>query len=357
MNPKALIAMSGGVDSAVAVYLMQKQGYDCIGATMKLFHNEDIGENIGKTCCSLTDVEDARRVAATLGIPHYVFNFTREFTERVIGKFIEVYEAGATPNPCIDCNRYLKFEKFLLRAQEIGIDMMATGHYARIAHDKGSNRYLLQKAADDSKDQSYVLYAMTQNQLKHTAFPLGALRKSEVRAIAAREGFVNAQKRDSQDICFVPNGNYAAFIAQYTGRSCVAGDFVDANGNILGKHNGILRYTIGQRKGLGLALNQPMYVCAKCARSNTVTLGRHERLFTRAFDANDFNWIACDKPDKPLRVKAKVRYSQDEQSAVAEVVADDLVHIEFDTPQRAIAKGQAVVLYDGDVVVGGGTIM
>ena len=353
---KALIALSGGVDSSVAAYLMQQQGYDCAGVTMKLFHNEDIHVPREKSCCSLEDVEDARSVAQSLGMPFYVFDFTQEFKSQVIDKFIDVYLSGGTPNPCIDCNRYMKFDKLLRRANELGLDYIVTGHYSRIDYDPASGRWLLKKAIDESKDQSYALYAMTQEQLTHTLFPLGRLRKSEIREIAAQQGFINATKRDSQDICFVRDGDYASFIAQSTGQAHQPGNFLDMHGNVLGEHKGMIRYTIGQRKGLGLSFPQPMYVHTKNAQHNTVTLCRNEELFSSSLEAVDFNWIACDGLPSPMRVKAKVRYNQTEQWAVAEQTSPNTVHIEFDDPQRAIAPGQAVVLYNGDVLVGGGTI-
>lgn len=258
MNKKALIAMSGGVDSSVAAFLMKEQGYECIGATMKLYQNDDIVINKEHTCCSLDDVEDARAVAHSMGMDHYVMNFKEHFKEQVMDKFVHCYECGITPNPCIDCNRYLKFEYLYQRAQELGMDYVVTGHYAQIVQDETTGRYLLKKAVDASKDQSYVLYSLTQDQLAHTQFPLGGMPKSETRAIAEAHGFVNAKKHDSQDICFVPDGNYAKFIEQHACKTYPEGDFVDVHGNVLGRHKGIIRYTIGQRKGLGLALKEPI---------------------------------------------------------------------------------------------------
>jgi tRNA-uridine 2-sulfurtransferase len=357
MGRKALIAMSGGVDSSVAVYLLKQQGFDCTGITMKLFGNEDIGEGGKKKCCSLEDTADARNVAYAMGIPYFVYNFTEDFKKQVICRFIESYQNGATPNPCIDCNRYIKFERLLWRAKQLGMDCIATGHYAGIEYDAGSGRYLLKKAADKTKDQSYVLYAMTQEQLSYTIFPLGALNKSEVRGIAREQGFVNADKHDSQDICFVRNGDYAEFIEQYTGRKNEAGDFVDMHDTVLGRHKGIIRYTIGQRKGLGLSLKRPLYVHTKNVRENTVTLCERDGLFDKTLYASGFNWIACEKINSPIRVKAKIRYNQTEQWSTVTQTSHDTVRIEFDETQWAIAKGQAAVLYDGDVVVGGGTIL
>ena len=356
MCKKAIVAMSGGVDSSVAAFLMKERGYECIGATMKLYHNEDIGQPQGHTCCSLEDVEDARSVAYSIGIPYYVFNFSDKFREKVMDRFVYAYENGATPNPCIDCNRFLKFDKLYLRARELGCDYVATGHYARIEKDETGGRYLLKKAIDRTKDQSYVLYSMTQEQLAHTLFPLGKYQKAQVREIAARQGFLNAKKHDSQDICFVPDGRYAEFIEGYTGRQYPPGDFLDERGNVIGRHGGIIRYTIGQRKGLGVSAASPLYVTKIDPQNNTVTLGSSEALYSRSLIAEDLNLIAIDKIKRPLRVKAKIRYRQSEQWATVVQTDKDKAEVLFDEPQRAITKGQAVVFYDGDVVVGGGTI-
>lgn len=356
MAKKALIAMSGGVDSSVAAYLIKSKGYDAVGVTMKLFDNEDIGESREKTCCSLDDIEDARSVAYKLDIPYYVFNFKDNFKEKVIDRFISAYENGATPNPCIDCNRFLKFEKLMQRADELECDYVVTGHYGIIFYDKPSGRYLLKKSVDLSKDQSYVLYSMTQKQLAKTLLPLGEMTKTQTREIAESLGFVNSRKKDSQDICFVPDGDYAKFIEEYTNKKYPCGDFVDSKGNVLGEHKGIIRYTIGQRKGLGLALPHPMYVMKKDLENNNVILGENELLFSQELYATDINLITCDKIEKPQRLKARVRYKQQEQWATVEQIDENRLHIEFEQPQRAIAKGQAVVLYDGDIVVGGGTI-
>lgn len=347
---KAIIAMSGGVDSSVAAHLTIEKGYRCIGATMKLF----TGQEEDSTCCSLSDFEDAKQVAHRLGMEHYVFNFTDDFDEKVIKKFINAYEIGATPNPCIECNRHLKFEKLIRRMEELDYDYVVTGHYARIEESGG--RFLLKKAVDETKDQSYVLYSMTQKQLAHTLFPLGELTKEKAREIAEENGFVNARKKDSQDICFVPDGDYARFIEEYSGKHYPDGDFVDQSGKVLGRHKGIIRYTVGQRKGLGLSLPAPMYVMKKDIDKNEVVLCSNEELFGSSLVAKDFNWIAFENPPEKLRVKAKIRYNQREEDATVTPQADGTVLVEFDKPQRAIAKGQAVVLYDGDIVVGGGTI-
>ena len=347
--------MSGGVDSSVAAYLMKQRGFDCIGVTMKLFSNEEIGCSRAKTCCSLEDVEDARSVAYRLGIPYYVFNFTEDFGRQVIDRFVAAYENGATPNPCIDCNRYLKFERLYRRAAELGCDRVATGHYARI--EKQGDRYLLKKASDESKDQSYVLYAMTQEQLAHTAFPCGALNKTQTRQIAEEQGFLNAEKPDSQDICFVPDGDYAAFIRRYTGKSYPDGPFVTTRGEIIGRHRGIIHYTVGQRKGLGISSDRPLYVQSIDAAKNTVVLGENRELFGTELNAVNFNWIAFETPPDILRAKAKIRYRHREQWATVEVTGKNKVHLVFDAPQRAVTRGQAVVLYDGDTVLGGGEII
>lgn len=347
---KAIIAMSGGVDSSVSAYLCTQRGYECIGATMKL-HSEYEEDS---TCCSLSDIEDARQVAEKLGMPHYVFNFTEDFDKKVIQKFINAYEIGATPNPCIDCNRYLKFEKLFHKMKELGYDYVVTGHYARI--EKSGDRFLLKKAVDTTKDQSYVLYSLTQEQLSHTLFPLGEFEKSQIRKIAEENGFINANKKDSQDICFVPDGDYAGFIQRYSNKTYPFGAFVDKNGQVLGEHKGIIRYTIGQRKGLGLSLPAPMYVCQKDVENNKVVLCSNDELFSNSLDADNFNWIAFENPPETILAKARIRYNQTEEPARIFVTGKDTVHIEFDSPQRAIAKGQAVVVYDNDTVLGGGTI-
>ena len=347
IKPKsALIAMSGGIDSTVAALLMQQDGAECAGATMKVF------EEGAKT------VADARAVALSLGMTFYEFDFMRQFAEDVINPFIAEYRRGHTPNPCIICNRHLKFGSFLDKALELGMDCIVTGHYVQNECNE-NGRYLLKKGADAAKDQSYVLYSLKQEQLKHIKFPLGELTKPEIRKIAEEQGFVNAKKKESQDICFVPKnqtGDYADFIEKYTGKTFPDGDFVDTSGNILGRHKGIIRYTIGQRRGLGLALKEPMYVLDKNVDNNTVILCRDEELYAKSLTAHDINLIPFDRIENRIRIKAKVRYNQTEQPAVVEQTGDDTLHIEFENPQRAITRGQAVVLYDGDVVVGGGTI-
>lgn len=357
MKKRALIAMSGGVDSSVAAALMCDAGYESVGVMMKLFQNETVDIPRGHTCCSLDDAEDARSVAYRLGMKFYVFNFTDDFARQVIDRFIDAYETGATPNPCIDCNRYMKFARLYQRAKELDCDVIVTGHYARIAYDEQRGRWLLKRAKNTAKDQSYVLYFMDQEQLAHTCFPLGEYEsKEEVRALAEQYGFVNARKHDSQDICFVPDGDYGNFIERYTGKEYPHGAFVDTDGRVLGEHKGIIRYTIGQRKGLGLALPAPMYVCRKDLKENKVILSPESGLYSRELTATGFNWIAYDHPAEPVRVTAKTRYHAKEAPATASVLPDGRVKIVFDEPQRAITVGQAVVLYEGDVVAGGGTI-
>ena len=351
---KALIAMSGGVDSSLAAKIMVERGYECIGCTMKLFQNEDAGVKRSRTCCSLDDVEDARSVAYKLGMPFYVFNFTDAFRDEVIHKFVESYENGITPNPCIDCNRYMKFGKLLDRARVLGCDCIVTGHYARI--EETDNGFVLKKALDETKDQSYVLYSMTQEQLSHTVFPLGGMRKSEVRDIAGSSGFVNANKPDSQDICFVPDGDYARVVEMHAGRSFAEGNFVDREGNILGRHKGIIRYTVGQRRGLGISAAEPLYVCEIRPESGEVVLGVSRDLLCSTVRAADFNWISGEAPKNEFRCRAKLRYRQPEQWVTVTPVGTDEVTLRFDDPQKAPAPGQAAVLYDGDTVIGGGTI-
>lgn len=351
---KVLVAMSGGVDSAVSAHLI-KQQYEALGVTMKLHDESDnliYGEN---SCCSNQDIADAKSVCDLVGIPHEVHDFGISFKDCVIKDFIDSYKNGSTPNPCVVCNRKIKFEALLKMALERGYDAIATGHYARIER-RTDGRYLLKKALDLTKDQSYVLYSLTQHQLSHTIFPLGEMTKQDARDLAAKIGFTNARKHDSQDICFVPDGNYVSFIERTTGEKFKKGNFVDLNGNILGKHEGIIKYTIGQRKGLGIAFGEPIYVIKKDINNNTVILGRNSDLFGTTLTANNINLISCDKITESMRVKAKIRYNQKEQPATVIQLDDDRIQVIFDEPQRAITKGQSVVLYDGDIVVGGGII-
>ena len=345
---KALIGMSGGVDSSVAAYLMMKAGYTCVGATMRLYTGQDTG------CCDPAAVDDARSVADRLQIPFHVLDFSEDFRSLVMDHFTSSYESGLTPNPCVECNRHLKFDKFLESAFELGCDCIVTGHYARIT--QVGDRYLLRKAADEAKDQSYFLYSLTQHQLQHARFPLGELTKAEARIIAEAQGFLNAKKRDSQDICFIPDGDYLAFLQRYTGKSYPAGNYLDQSGKIVGTHKGAVAYTLGQRKGLNLAMSAPVYVCAKDMEKNTVTVGPNEALYHRELLANDWNWIVIQNLTQPIRVAAKARSRMAEQPATVYPEADGFARVVFDEPQRALTPGQAVVLYSGDTVIGGGTI-
>ncbi|MEL7654810.1 MAG: tRNA 2-thiouridine(34) synthase MnmA [Bacillota bacterium] len=354
---KVLIAMSGGVDSSVAAVLLMEQGYEVAGATFKLFENEDIGIERTKTCCSLEDVLDAKSVADKLGFRHDVFNFGLQFERDVVIPFAEAYKSGETPNPCIECNRSIKFEKFLERALFLEYDYIATGHYARIEKDPESGRYLLKKGLDQTKDQSYALYTMTQDELSRTLFPLGNLRKTEIREIAEKEGFVNAQKPDSQDICFVKDGDYAGFLKRTLGVSPIEGDFVDKEGNVLGRHQGIIHYTVGQRKGLGKTFGKPMYVIHIDSDNNRITLGSDEDLFVDSFTAGNINFISIEKLDDPMEVTVKTRYKQAEVPATIYPADQNRVFVKFKDKQRAVTPGQAAVFYQGDVVVGGGKIL
>ena len=345
---KCMIGMSGGVDSSVAALRLLEQGYECIGVTMRLYDGAEEG-----TCCSLQDVEDAKSVCRRLGIPHYTFNFTREFDREVMAYFASEYEAGRTPNPCIACNMHLKFRAMWQRAEELGCDCLATGHYARIARTPDGLR--LRKAADSSKDQTYVLYFLTEEQLEHTLFPLGDLTKTQVRGIAEAHGFINAKKRDSQDICFIPDGDYGAFLEKYTGKQYESGDFIDRTGKVLGKHRGAVRYTLGQRKGLGVPAETRLYVTAKDMEKNTVTLGGNGELFTLSLVADSLS-LRGHIPPEGLKLNAKIRYSQSEQPCRAFLEGADMLRAEFEVPQRAVTPGQALVLYQGDTVFGGGII-
>ena len=348
--------MSGGVDSTVAAALMKEAGYDCTGVTMRLYREQGFTVSCAKSCCSDEDEDDAAFVCHQLGIPHESICFSKLFEQQVIRRFISEYEAGRTPNPCIDCNRYLKFEALLGHALSEGFDCIVTGHYARVEINEASGRWLLRKGLDESKDQSYVLYMLTQEQLAHLCLPLGGLSKAETRQIAEAHGLVNAYKHDSQDICFIPDGNYPAFIERRTGRKPEAGDFLDGNGRIVGRHRGALCYTVGQRRGLDLPMGERVYVVEKDMARNTVTVGPEEALYRRELTAADFNWLSIPEPDGPIRAAVRTRYHQTEHPAMVYPLPQNKVRIVFDEPQRAITPGQAAVLYDGDFVLGGGTI-
>lgn len=352
---KALIAMSGGVDSSMAARLAIDAGYECVGCTMKLFDKEDVS---GK-CGSADDAKDAEAVAESLDMPFYVFDLKDEFRCRVVDKFVRCYEEGRTPNPCVDCNKHLKFKALMDKADELGCEYIVTGHYARVEKDEATGKFLLKKGLDESKDQSYVLYSLTQEQLARVLLPLGGLRKTEVRSMAGEAGFDNAEKPESQDICFVPDGDYAKMIETYLGKTFPRGEFVDLEGNVIGEHKGLIHYTIGQTRRLGQAFGRPMYVCRIDAAKNQIALGSNEDTFSPKAAAKDFNWISGQAPEGEVRCKVKTRYKQKEQQATAKALNDDGSEVEiiFDEPLRAVTPGQAAVLYDGDTVLGGGTII
>ena len=358
---KVVVGMSGGVDSSVAAYLLKEQGYDVIGVTMQIWQEEDacsVEENGG--CCGLSAVEDARRVASALGIPYYVMNFRKEFKENVIDYFTDEYLNGRTPNPCIACNRYVKWEALLNRSMAIGADYIATGHYARI--DRLPNgRYALRRSATLAKDQTYALYNLTQEQLKRTLMPVGAYSKDEIRSIAEKIGLIVADKPDSQDICFVPDGDYASFIEdtvrEKTGKELPTGNFVTPDGRVLGQHKGIVHYTVGQRKGLGLALGYPAFVLEIRPETNEVVIGTYEESLTHIVRADRVNFMSVEDLTEPRRVFAKIRYNHRGAWCTVEKSGEDGILCHFEEPQRAVTPGQAVVLYDGEYVLGGGTIV
>lgn len=375
---KALIAMSGGVDSSVAAKLTIEEGYECVGCTMKLFERNEEGlSEEASACGSFKDAEDAKKICEGLGLPHYLFDLSDDFREKIIDHFVCSYLRAETPNPCVECNKYMKFDKLYEKALELGCEKIVTGHYARV--EKEADGYVLKKAADESKDQSYVLYNLTQELLEHVFFPLGGLSKSAVRRLAGEHGFENADKPESQDICFVPDGDYAKVIRDYLGDDSSAalepGDFVSAFGEKLGEHKGIIHYTIGQRKGLGISAPEPLYVCKICTDNNTVVLGSNDDLFSDTVFVKNINWISGSEPEAAIRCKAKIRYRHKEQPAevypltyaeICEIKKESTedfspdahyAKIIFDEPQRAITPGQSAVFYDEDTVLGGGIII
>ena len=357
MKKKVVVGRSGGVDSSVAAYLLKEQGYDVIGVTMQIWQDESqeqIEDNGG--CCGITAVDDARRVAMQLDIPYYVMNFKNEFKKNVIDYFTDEYIHGRTPNPCIACNRHVKWESLLKRSLEIGADCIATGHYARIAQLE-NGRYAIRNSVTAKKDQTYALYNLTQEQLSHTLMPVGDYNKDEIRAIAEKIGIQVAHKPDSMEICFVPDNDYAGFITRETGYVSRPGNFVDLHGNILGTHKGIIHYTVGQRKGLGLAMGHPVFVVAIRPETNEVVIGENDDVFSTKLYANNINLMSVDKIEEPIRARAKIRYSHEGADCTIRMADDGLLECVFDEKQRAVTPGQALVIYDGDYVLGGGTII
>lgn len=352
-----VVGLSGGVDSSVAAYLLKEQGYDVIGVTMQIWQEEDsctVEENGG--CCGLSAVEDARRVAQKLDIPYYVMNFRKEFQKQVIDYFTREYLEGRTPNPCIACNRYVKWESLLKRSLEIGADYIATGHYARV-EQLPNGRYAIRNSVTAKKDQTYALYNLTQEQLARTLMPVGAYTKDEIRKIAEETGLPVAHKKDSQEICFVPDNDYAGFIKNSTGKTIPKGNFVQADGKVLGEHQGIIHYTIGQRKGLNLSMGHPVFVTKIRPDTNEVVIGENEDLFINTLLCDRVNFMAIEGLEEEVRLKAKIRYNHPGAECVISPAEEGKVRVTFDQPQRAITPGQAVVFYQGEYVAGGGIIL
>ena len=357
MDKKVLVGMSGGVDSSVAAFLLQQQGYQVVGITFKLWNPEE-EDGLPSSCCSVDDVNDARLVCDRLGIPHYVFNYKELFRQKVVDPFIQAYLQGKTPNPCIACNRHIKFDAFLSKALSMDFSYIATGHYACVDWDSSSGRYRLRRSAYLPKDQSYVLYHLTQQQLAHTLMPLGGYTKAQVRQIAAQQGLLVKDKAESQDICFIPDGDTSGFLSRHLpSEGETAGNFLDLQGRVLGRHRGIWNYTIGQRKGLGLSFPQPMYVCRIDPEANAVVLSENDRLFSDTLTVGELNWLSIPTPNSPIPVQAKIRYSHIPAPAMLYPTDGEQVRLVFSTPQRAITRGQAAVFYDGELLLGGGVIL
>ena len=356
MKKKVIVGLSGGVDSSVAAWLLKQEGYEVIGVTMQIWQDEEetVQEENGG-CCGLSAVDDARRVAQLLDIPYYVMNFKKEFKTNVMDYFTREYLCGRTPNPCIACNRYVKWESLLQRSLSIGAEYIATGHYARVVQLE-NGRYTLRRSATLAKDQTYALYNLTQEQLKRTLMPVGKYTKDEVRAIAEKINLRIANKPDSQDICFVPDGDYAAYIEEEAGVKVPEGNFVLTDGTVLGRHKGITHYTVGQRKGLGLALGYPAFVLEIRPETNEVVIGTKEESMTTQLRARNLNFMAVEDLTEPLHVFTKIRYNHKGAWCTIEKTGEDEVLCTFDEPQRAVTPGQAVVFYDGEYVLGGGTI-
>jgi len=367
-NPKTIaVAMSGGVDSSTVAAVLRAEGHNVIGLTMQLWNqrrlagHEGMPEAVQGRCCSLDDVYDARRVAETIGIPYYVVNHEQRFEDEVVRPFVQEYLSGRTPIPCSLCNNHLKFDQLLLVAQQIGADHLATGHYARAEFDAKRDRWLLKRPADTSKDQTYFLFGLTQEQLSRTLFPLGALTKPEVRALARQHGLALAEKPDSQEICFVPGGDYKRFLDAYLeeqGEALpdTAGELVTTGGDVVGEHHGIHNFTVGQRKGLGVATGSPLYVIQIKGDTRQVVVGNSDELYSDTLRVRRTNLIACAELDQPLRVTVKIRHRHEPAPATIEATGGDEIVVKFDQAQRAITPGQAAVFYDDDVVVGGGWI-
>ncbi len=353
---KIMAAMSGGVDSAVAAFILKENGYICQGVTLKLFEDSDTGIFDERNCGSDEDINDAKKVCDRLGMSHSVLYLRDKFKRCVMDDFADKYYSGLTPNPCIECNKHIKFTSILDEADKAGFTHIATGHYCSIIFDEGSGRYLIKKAVDEGKDQTYVLYGLSQETLSRTLFPLGGMTKAEVRKIAEEHGFINARKKDSQDICFIKDGNYRRFLEYHTGRPLSEGDFILPDGSFIAKHKGTPCYTIGQRKGLGIAFEHPLYVISKDAENNTVTVGKEELLFTDRVIVEDVNFIAIPSLSTPMKATAKLRYHQSESECKIHPLGENKVLLEFDKPQRAVTPGQAAVFYCDDIVLGGGTI-